>query len=505
VSAVLPAFLSASLLAAPVQVGSKDFGESRLLGEIFSQALEARGVAVTRRLGLAGSDVAFQALRQGSLDVYPEYSGTLLYSVLHLAPAPGDARAEDARLGELLAREYQLLWLPSLGFSNGWVLAVPRALASRDHLVTLSDLARRSAEAPSLSAAFSPEFLGRRDGLPGLTEAYGLHLDGARPMAQPIKYAAVTSGAVNVIDAYATDGRLAALGLVPLEDDRHFFPGYDAAPLVRADLAARSPSALAALLSLRGRLDADSMRRLNRQVEEGRAPSEVAAEWLRTEGLRGGKPSEQATAAKGFLGYAWDRRRYLGALLLRHLELTGAALLLASIVGFALGLLSSRSRAAAAIALKSTALLQTIPGLALLAFLVPWLGIGAWPALVALFVYALLPIVQATYAGLRGVDPELVDVAVGMGMTEGQVLFRLRLPPAAGVVISGLRTAAVIAVGTATLAAFVGGGGLGEAIVAGLTLNDPRLILLGAIPAALLALLVDWLLAVLEAAVSPRP
>jgi osmoprotectant transport system permease protein len=246
------------------------------------------------------------------------------------------------------------------------------------------------------------------------------------------------------------------------------------------------------------------MRRLNRQVEEGRTPSDVAADWLRAQGLSGGNQTEQRPSARGFLGYAWDRRRYLGALLLRHLELTGAALLLASIVGFALGLASSRSRPAAAIALRATAILQTIPGLALLAFLVPWLGIGAWPALVALFVYALLPIVQATYAGLRGVDPELVDVAAGLGMTEGQILLRLRLPLAAGVVVSGLRTAAVIAVGTATLAAFVGGGGLGEAIVSGLTLNDPRLILLGAIPAALLALLVDWLLALFGAAVSPR-
>jgi osmoprotectant transport system permease protein len=482
-----------------------------LLGEIFAQAMEARGVPVARRLGLAGSDVAFQALRQGSLDVYPEYSGTLLHSILHLAASQGDGRtersagdAESARLGELLAREYQLLWLPSLGFSNGWVLAVPKGLAAHDHLVTLSDLARRSGETPPLNAAFSPEFLGRRDGLPGLTEAYGLKLPDARPMAQPLKYAAVSSGAVNLIDAYATDGRLAALGLMPLEDDRHFFPAYDAAPLVRADLAGRSPEAMAALLSLRGRLDADTMRRLNKQVEDGRAPSDVAAEWLKSEGLSGARQSEQGSDVKGFLPYAWSRRSYLGALLLRHLELTGAALLLASIVGFALGLLSSRSVPAAAIALKSTAILQTIPGLALLAFLVPWLGIGAWPALVALFVYALLPIVQATYAGLRGIDAELVDVAQGMGMTEGQILFRLRLPLAAGVIFSGLRTAAVIAVGTATLAAFVGGGGLGEAIVSGLTLNDPRLILLGAIPAALLALVVDGLLAALGTAASPR-
>ncbi|MHB1845399.1 MAG: ABC transporter permease, partial [Deltaproteobacteria bacterium] len=280
------------------------------------------------------------------------------------------------------------------------------------------------------------------------------------------------------------------------------------APLCRAELFARAPRAAEALLSLRGRLSLDEMRRLNGEVQAGDSPAHVAAEWLSGQGLGGHGPERAQVApspqAQGSLSYALHHLRELSRLTARHLELTLTALLFASLVGLGLGIVAARARGLSRLILGGTGTLQTIPGLALLAFLVPWLGIGVWPALCALFLYALLPIVQATHAGMTGIDPVLVDAARGLGMTDRQIALRLRLPLSAGIVLSGLRTSAVTAVGTATLAAFVGAGGLGEPILAGLTLGDSRLILFGAVPAALLALAVDAALAGLERVVGPR-
>jgi osmoprotectant transport system permease protein len=394
-----------------------------------------------------------------------------------------------------------ILWLPSLGFSNDWVIAMPEALAEQKGVRTVSDLARLSQTDKTITAGFSPEFLGRPDGLPGLSRAYGLQLPQAKPLSEPLRYAAIAAGKVQVIDAYSTDARLVTLHLRGLVDDRAFFPPYHSAAMVRADLFARAPTAGAALLALSGRIPLETMRAMNGQVERGAEPAKVAADFLATLGNTnaGGPPPARPSLWR----FLVEERAYLGSLLVRHLELTFASLALACPVGVFFGLLASRRRSLEALILRSASVLQTIPGLPLLAFLVPWLGIGVWPSLVALFIYGLLPIVQATHAGLTSVDPDLVWVAQGQGMTESQIARWVRFPLAAGVALSGVRVAAVTAVGNATLAAFVGGGGLGEPILAGLTLNDNRLILLGAIPAALLAIAMDGLLALLGKRLAP--
>ncbi len=489
--------LALATALAPVRVGSKSFAESRILAEIFAQAMEARGVPVERRLGLAGSVVAFAALQSGALDVYPEYDGTAWLVLLHrelppAAAATGDDRVES-RVREALAAQ-GILWLPSLGFSDDWVLAMPEGLAEKQGLRSLSDLARLTQSGAEISAGFSPEFLGREDGLPGLAAAYGLQLPSAKPLSEPLRYAAVATGKVQVIDAYSTDARLFTLKLRGLRDDLGFFPPYRAAAIARADLFARYPQAAAALLALGGTISLDEMRRLNQLVEQGIEPAQAAASFLARIGFSGSEPAS-AHPKVGLWRFFWDERAYLGALTLRHLELTFASLLFACPIGILLGFWASRRRLAEALILRTVGVMQTVPSLPLLAFLVPWLGIGAWPSLVALFLYGLLPIVQSTHAGLTSVDPDLVWVAVGQGMTERQVARWVRFPLAVGVMFSGIRVAAVTAVGNATLAAFVGGGGLGEPILAGLTLNDNRLILLGAIPAALLAIGLDALLA----------
>jgi osmoprotectant transport system permease protein len=484
--------------ANPVRVGSKDFAESRLLGELFAQAIEKAGARVERRFGLAGSDLALRALVAGDIDVYPEYTGTGLVTLLH-EPANNDPKRVLERVRAAFAGQFAALWLEPLGFENGWVLAIPRTLARAEGLATISDLTR---VAPRLRGLFSPEFVEREDGLVGLARTYHLELGDVRSAGQSVKYQAIASGGADLIDAYSTDGRLDALGLEPLADDRRFFPPYEAVPLVRSDLASRAPGAVTALLSLGGRIDARRMRAGNAAVEVSGEPVETVAARMLAEAGLGGSTVEPTRERASLLADAWSRR---GALIRdagRHLLLTLAGLVAAVAIGLPVGVFAGRPRGAVLLAIA--AVLQTIPGLALFALLVPLLGIGALPAIIALFLYALLPIVRGVAAGLAAVDPTVIDAAEGIGFTSRQVFLRVRLPLAVPVLMSGIRTAAVISVGNATLAAFVGAGGLGQPILTGLTLNDGRLILEGAVPAALLAIGVDALLGSIERAIAPR-
>jgi len=490
--------------ARPVVVASKPFGESYLLAELFAQLLESRGYRVVRRPGLGATQVAFGALRTGAIDVYPEYTGTLLLTVIGDSAPARDARDAYARVARASAARYRVRWLPPLGFENRFALAVRPETARRYGLRTLSDLARA---APALAGAFSSDFLGRADGLPGLARAYGLRLRSVRPLAPAVKYQAVAAGSVDVIDAYSTDGLLARYGLVVLEDDRRFFPPYEAAPLASAAMVRQVPGAALALTELAGRLDEATMRALNRRVEvDGEPVAAVARDALRTLGLARGLGSSAAPRATrgGALAYLWAERDAVARRAGRHLALTLAALLAACFVGVPLGLwLEPRPRAAGTV-VRATGVLQTVPGIALRAFLVPRVGVGAVPAFVALFAYGLYPVVRGTYAGVRDAAPGAVAAAHALGMTPGQVLRQVRLPLAAPVIMGGIRTAAVLGVGTATLAAFVGAGGLGETIASGLALADARLVLAGAVPAALLAITVDFVLAAVERAVRPR-
>ena len=490
----------------PVVVASKPFGESYLLCEMFAQLIESRGMRVERRPGLGATEIAFGALRSGAIDVYPEYTGTGLVAVLHDSLADSvmaDSRAVFAHVARRFADEYGVLWLPPLGFQNTYAIAVSRATASKYHLRTLSDLAR---ESPHLTAGFTADFIGRSDGLVGLSRVYGLHPRAVRPLAPAVKYQALASGAVDVIDGYSTDGLLARYDLVTLIDDRHFFPPYEAAALVTGKLEREMPSAIAALTLLSGRLDEKTMRQLNRRVEvDGEDVRVVAADELKALGLIGGGPTTARVerSRSGFAGYMWDRRADLAALTLRHLLLVGLALLAAVIVAVPLGLFLERTRPLAEPMIGALGVLQTIPSIALLAFMIPLLGVGVVPALVALWLYALYPIARGTYTGVRDADPDAVAAAEALGTTPVQRLLWVRLPLAAPVIMAGIRTAAVITVGAATLAAFIGAGGLGEPIVAGLALADTRMILSGALPAAALALVVDGALGLVERLTAP--
>jgi osmoprotectant transport system permease protein len=488
-----------------VVIGTKPFAESYVLGELFATLLEARGIAVERRPGLGSTEIVFQALRQGEVDVYPEYTGTGLVVILD-REAEGGAGAVWRQVSRDFRERFDLHWVAPLGFENSYALAVRRATADSLDLTTLGDLAR---VAPGLVAGLSPDFIGRPDGLPGLRSAYDLRFAETRPLLQAVKYRALANGEVDLIDGYSTDGALDRWNLVVLEDDRDFFPPYAAAPLVTGDLFRERPDVIRTLSELAGRLDEATMRRLNRRVEvDGDAPARVAVEALAELGLVAG--TSTATAAPdpadgdGLAAYLWARRHRTLALTARHLHLVGVSLLAALAVALPLGLALERRRSGAEAVIRAVGLLQTLPSIALLAFMIPLLGIGVVPAVAALFLYSLFPIVRNTYTGVRDADPTAVAAARALGMTEGQILLRVRLPLAAPVLLAGVRTAAVINVGTATLAAFIGAGGLGDPIVAGLALSDTPLILSGALPAAVLALVVDLALHRVEGWLTPE-
>jgi osmoprotectant transport system permease protein len=531
---------------ATVVVGSKNFEESRLLGEMFAQLIEARTrLRVDRRLGLAGTQVCFAALTGGAIDVYPEYTGTALVSILGEAVSggaggPGGSGGAGETLrrvrGEFLNR-WDLWWIAPLGFQNAYEIAVPTELANREHLATLSDLARI---APRLRAAFGHEFLARADGLPGLESVYGMHFGALRSMQETLKYQAARAHEIDVLDVYTTDARLLLYGLTVLRDDRGFFPPYDAAPLVRGATLAAHPEVGAVLGLLAGAFDENAMRRLNLRLQEGKeSEAVVARDALAALGLvprpaaaaagaprdaarasgAGGNGNEEgggivetggsgeqhgaAAAVAGWIGRLWSGRGELARRTGTHLGLCAVALLFGVLVAIPLGLQLERHRRAAEPVIGLLGLLQTVPSLALLAFMVPFLGVGALPAVVALWLYSLYPMVRNTYTGVRDADPRAVEAATALGMTPAQVLREVRLPLAAPVLMAGVRTAAVITVGTATLAAFIGAGGLGEPIVTGLQLADAGMILSGAVPAAALALLVDLGLAAVERALRP--
>ncbi len=488
----------------PIVVASKPFAESFLLGEMFAQLLEAHGFTVDRRLGLGATELAFGALRTGAIDVYPEYTGTGLLAILR-EPVASDPRAVYRRVSIEFERRWGVHWLAPLGFENTYAIAVRRETAEQFGLRTIADLARA---APTLAAGLTPDFIGRRDGLPALQRVYGFRPRDVRPLLQAVKYQALAERGVDVIDGYSTDGLIARYDLVVLEDDRAAFPPYEAAPLVSARLWQESPRAVATLGLLAGRLDARVMRDLNRQVEvDGTDVSVVARRALGELGLGGAAPDTAAVPTgdgqPSFARYFWARRGETVRLLGRHLLLVALSLGGAALVAIPLGLLLERWRAGAENAIRAVGLLQTIPGIALLAFMLPLLGIGIVPALVALFLYSLYPIVRNTYTGVRDAAPDAVRAAEALGMTAAQLLRHVRLPLAAPVIMAGVRTAGVINVGTATLAAFIGAGGLGDPIVAGLALSDSRLVLAGAIPAALLAVAVDLTLGLVERRIRP--
>ncbi len=454
-----------------IRIGGKKFTESYILTELFAQLIEANTpYRVERKPGLGSTAICFEALRSGAIDLYPEYTGTIQEALLKSETPLG-----AAALGHAVRKEFNFeIGLP-LGFNNTYAFVVRQEMAKRGFR-TITDLQRDG----DLRFGLSHEFLERKDGWFAVMRYYGLNPRHVRGLDHGLAYDALQANLIDVTDAYSTDAALVKYDLVMLTDDRQFFPEYLAVPLMRAAVAERFPQVIPALEKLAGRIDDAAMRAMNAEAEvDGKDFASIAHDFLAREGL-----IVQPTRVMN--------QRGLSRLVLEHLWLTLVAVVGAILIGTPIGIGIVRHPRWATPILTLVGLLQTIPSIALLAFMIPLFGIGAVPAIVALFLYGLLPIVRNTHAGLQNINATYRDIADGLGLTPSQRLRRIELPLAAPVILAGIKTCAVISIGTATLAAFIGAGGLGEPIVTGLALNDTRIILRGAIPAALLAIATEY-------------
>ncbi|XLZ69444.1 glycine betaine ABC transporter substrate-binding protein [Massilia sp. SR12] len=604
---------SAAFAAAPaaasdavLRVGSKRFTESYILGELLAQSA-APHARVEHKQGLGNTAIVLAALKSGSIDIYPEYSGTISLEILkHAQPATLDQMRRE------LAAQGLGIAVP-LGFNNTYALAVRGDAGGPQRL---SELAAQR----GLRYGLSHEFIGRADGWPGLAKRYGIRST-PRGLDHGIAYEALLGKQVDVIDIYSTDAKISQYGLRVLEDDQGYFPRYDAVLLYRLDAAQRFPAAWQAIRALEGRISAADMIAMNAAAELRRQPfASIARDWLtrhrpaavtpqpstastqspaatpqpstaspqsaaatpqpstaspqsaavtpqpstaspqsasatpqpstaspqsaaatpqpstaspqsaaatpqpspaspqsaavtpqhstastqsaaatplpstaNSQPAATPQPSTAATQASPSL---WQRifADDFWPLTRQHILLVVLSVALASLIAIPLGILAAYRPAWREPVMAAAGILQTIPSLALLAILIPLLGsIGTLPALCALFVYALLPIVRNTCTGLSGIPPGQKQAAQAIGLRPAQRLRYVELPLAAPTILAGIKTAAVMSVGTATIAAFIGAGGYGERITTGLALNDNTLMLAGALPAAVLALLTQGL------------
>ena len=488
---LLPAARAADMQT--IYVGSKRFTESYILGEILAETMRKVGEArVTHQQGLGNTAIVFAALKSGSIDLYPDYTGTIAFELLNQKQAMTLEALDQALAPEGLGAAIRL------GFNNTYAIAMTEKRAAALGIMRISELARF----PTLELGLSQEFLNRRDGWRALKETYGLP-HAPRGLDHGLAYEALTAGQIDVTDVYSTDAKITRYALRLLADDKRFFPPYEAVVLYRRDFPERFPRAWAALQTLENRIDASTMARLNAEAEiGGRAFADVARGFIGDASAPAGVAADNQARRPSF----W--RVLLGPDLVRltiqHVGLVIASLLPAMMLGVGLGIWAARSRAAGQWILAAVGVMQTIPALALLAFLITLMGtIGTAPAVAALFLYALLPIVRNTASGLTDLPPPLRESAETLGLSPGARLRRVELPLASRSILAGAKTSAVIAVGTATIAAFIGAGGYGERIVAGLAVNDTAMLLAGALPAAVLALAVQWSFEALERWVVP--
>ncbi|WP_200934333.1 ABC transporter permease/substrate-binding protein [Variovorax sp. Root318D1] len=488
------AWLGAAASAQPgegtLRVGSKRFTESYILAELLAQtaAPHTASPPVVRQ-GLGNTAIVYEALRSGAIDLYAEYTGTIALEILKGSPAE-TREAMNAALAPL-----GLGVAIPLGFNDGYALAVRAADAERLGLRTLSDLAKH----PELKLGLSNEFIGRADGWKGLAARYGF-TQTPTGLDHGLAYEAVAAKQIDAIDIYTTDAKIDHLGLRVLEDDKKYFPRYDAVVLYKLDLPTRLPKAWAALQTLEGRIDERAMIAMNARAELQSVPFDaIARDFLASTGGKAQpQDSRRGFAAKLFGPDLWQLTR-------QHLMLVAISVGVAILIGVPLAILVFAHVRLRALVLGIASILQTVPSLALLAVLISLLGaIGALPALIALTLYSLLPIMRNTVTGLAEVPNGLRMAGTALGMTPPQSLRLVLLPLALPTLLAGVRTATAIAIGTATIAAFIGAGGFGERIVTGLALNDRALLLAGALPAAALALMSEGIFELIELAMRRR-
>ena len=458
-----------------IRVGAKHFNEGYILSEMVSLLLEDKGFAVDRKFSLGGTSVCFEALRNGAIDVYPEYTGTISSEILKQ-----NSTLKIQELKQLLHTKYNLEISEPFGFNNTYAILIKPEIAQKYQLKNMSDLRK----VPNLKGGLSYEFLKREDGWAKLSTFYQLKQNPVG-LEHGLAYKAILNNEIDFTDAYSTDGEIIQYKLMLLDDNLKFFPSYQAVAFYSQNLPQEAKKVIQ---KLQGLLSEKEMQRLNSiALFQKKNFKEIAQTFLIEKNLIKKQKTEIDSNWKEIISHS-----------LVHLKLTFLSLFLAILVAIPLGIFLYRFQPLLKPVLYLTGILQTIPSIALLALMIPFLGIGVVPAIVALFIYAILPILRNTIIGLYSVDPQLKKVATAIGLTEYKRLILIELPLAVPMIITGIRTAAVINVGTATLAAFIGAGGLGEFIVTGLALNNTNLILQGAIPSAILAIMLELGFEVIE-------
>ena len=475
---ILLAFIPRPTGDPAIRVASKKFTESVILGEMLRIVSEDTGHPTQHLQEIGGTRILFESLRSGDIDAYVEYTGTLSNEIF-----AGQELTSRSDLSVALA-EMGIGMSKPLGFNNTYALGMIADHAEAENVKTISDLAKKG----GLNYGIGNEFFERADGWAGLRDRYRLAPATISALDHDIAWSQLRLGQIDVMDVYTTEARIDAFDMRVLDDDLEYFPRYDAVILYREATASEFPDATAAMKHLTGSLNEAGMTQLNRRVEiDGESEQSVAADFVEAK-LH--VVSEVSTPS---------RFRRIMAHTIDHLELVRRSLLPAILFAIPLGILSARSVWFGHICLAITGIFQTIPAFALLVLLLPVasalglqsVGAGSATAIFALFLYSLLPIVRNTYSGLMSIDRSLIESAEVLNLPTMWRLLNIELPLASRSILAGIKTAAVMNIGFATLGALVGAGGYGQPILSGIRLARTSLILEGAIPAALLALAVQ--------------
>ena len=477
-------------------IGSKIFTENLLLAEMLSLLLEKKhDFRIVRKFHLGGTKLLFDSLKKGEIDVYPEYTGTGYTMILKLSGETHPGKTYKIVKKEFL-RKFHLVWSLPLGFENTYALAVRQEDPRFKMIHRISQL---KGKAHNFKLGMGHEFMERPDGFQNFSQKYSLAFqkDKVWTMNQGLMYSALKNKKVDMIMSYSTDGRMKAFNLKKMEDDKNFFPAYEVAYLTRLSTVNKFPHLKKAFKDLEDNISEREMIFLNHQVEQLKyEPSQTVKNFLIQKNLL--MDEIENLKDKSLLAYYLSKKTYFFKILWEHIILVFVSMTLALFFAIPIGIGSAYSSKMEKTVFTVVNTLQTVPSLALLALLIPILGIGFIPAITALFIYSLLPMIRNTFEGIKNVDRSFIEVSMGMGLSPWQILKFVQFPLALPMILAGVRTSAVLIVGTATLAAFIGAGGLGEPIFRGLSSLNSRLLFLGAVPACLLAILLDRLLALLE-------
>lgn len=475
--------LSRNIFSQEIKIGSKKFTENIILGELALQLAKSENKNAEHLREIGGTRVLWNALLNGDIHIYPDYTGTIKEEIL------ANEKIKDSTHLKNILNKYGIKISEPLGFNNTYAVGMKKERAEELGINKISDLKKY----PDLSFGFSNEFLDRNDGWPALQKRYNLPQRNITGLDHDLAYRGLQSGSIDVIEFYSTDAEIKYYDLKVLDDDLNYFPEYRAVFLYRNDLEEKEPEALKSILRLEGNIPESSMVKMNALVK--------------IDGIPEGKAASEFLSKKFFIQSDFEENTFIDRLLIYtgdHLFLVSVSLSAAILISVLLGILAFRKRKISALVLGFTGIIQTIPSLALLVFMIPLLGIGSYPAIVALFLYSLLPIVRNTYSGLENIPAHIKESAEVLGISSSAKLKLIELPIASPSILAGIKTSAVINVGTATLGALIGAGGYGQPILTGIRLDNISLILEGAVPAAVLALLVQWLFDLLEIFLVPK-